>query len=106
LLCDLDGEVLEAGYCAVLLLSGETLVATPIDRRRLDSVSRRRTLDAARAIGLTVEVRAFTLAHARAADAIVLTSSLRGPHPGILPGGPPAEAAAALCVKLAAAEQL
>jgi para-aminobenzoate synthetase/4-amino-4-deoxychorismate lyase len=106
LLCDLDGEVLEAGYGAVLLLSGETLVATPIDRRRLDSVSRRRALDAARAIGLAVEVRAFTLAHAREADAIVLTSSLRGPHPGSLPGGPPADAAATVCSRLAAGEQL
>ncbi|MHB8690676.1 MAG: chorismate-binding protein [Solirubrobacteraceae bacterium] len=106
LLCDLDGEVLEAGYCAVLLLSGETLVATPIDRRRLDSVSRHWTLDAARAIGLTVDVRAFTLAHAREADAIVLTSSLRGPHPGSLSGGPTASAADAVCSRLSAAEQL
>jgi hypothetical protein len=41
------------------------------------------------------------LDEARQADAVLLSSSLRGPHPGLLPGGPPASAAAELCARLA-----
>src|SRR5581483_3117650 len=40
LICDLDGEVLEAGYASVLLMERGGLTAAPVDRRRLDSVSR------------------------------------------------------------------
>jgi para-aminobenzoate synthetase/4-amino-4-deoxychorismate lyase len=97
LFCDLDGQVLEAGYAAVLILEGETLVVPPLDGRLLPSVSRQRTLDAAPAAGLSVVLEPFTLDRARAASAVVLTSALRGPHPGALPGGPPAAAAKPVC---------
>jgi hypothetical protein len=35
----------------------------------------------------------------------VLTSSLRGPHPGLLEGGPSRAASEAICASLRAAEQ-
>jgi branched-subunit amino acid aminotransferase/4-amino-4-deoxychorismate lyase len=104
LICDLDGELLEAGYAAVLLVRDGTVLAPPIDRRRLDSVSRAAALAAAATRAMPVVVGPVSLADALAADAIVLTSSLRGPHPGVLEGGPPAEASAAACVWLAAEE--
>jgi para-aminobenzoate synthetase / 4-amino-4-deoxychorismate lyase len=101
LFCDLDGTVLEAGYAAVLIASGGGIIAPPIDGRILDSLSRRQLLDAARHASLPVSVRSFTLDEARQADAVLLSSSLRGPHPGLLPGGPPASSAAELCAQLA-----
>jgi para-aminobenzoate synthetase/4-amino-4-deoxychorismate lyase len=104
LLCDLDGEIQEAGYAAILLVRDGTVLAPPIDRRRLDSISRRAVLDGAAARGIPVVAARVTLSDALAADAIVLTSSLRGPHPGLLEGGPPAAASAAACVLLAAEE--
>jgi para-aminobenzoate synthetase/4-amino-4-deoxychorismate lyase len=99
--CDLDGTVLEAGYAAVLIASGGGIIAPPLDGRILDSLSRRRVLDAAGRASLPVSVRSFTLDEARQADAVLLSSSLRGPHPGLLPGGPPERAAAELCARLA-----
>jgi para-aminobenzoate synthetase/4-amino-4-deoxychorismate lyase len=82
LICDLDGTVLEAGYAAVLIETGGVLVAPPLDGRILPSVSREAALQAARHAGRPTAIRPFTLAELQAADAIVLTSSLRGPHPG------------------------
>ena len=43
----------------------------------------------------------ITLDDVRAAKAIILTSSLRGPHPGALEGAPAAPGAQALCEDLA-----
>jgi anthranilate/para-aminobenzoate synthase component I/branched-subunit amino acid aminotransferase/4-amino-4-deoxychorismate lyase len=99
LFCDLDGHVLEAGYAAVLIVERDVVVAPPLDGRILPSVSRRRALDDAVAAGLRVRVEPFTLARAAAADAIVLTSALRGPHPGVLAGGPPAAATDAVLAR-------
>jgi para-aminobenzoate synthetase/4-amino-4-deoxychorismate lyase len=100
LICDLDETVLEAGYAAVLLVLGDELIAPVEDGRLLPSLSRAKVMRAAPAAGLTTFTRPFTLADARAADAIILASSLRGPHPGILAGGPAAEAAAPICAAL------
>ena len=101
LFCDLDGTVLEAGYAAVLIASGGVIIAPPLDGRILDSLSRRRLLAAADQAGLAIEIRPFSLDEARAAEAVLLSSSLRGPHPGLLGGGPPASAAARICARLA-----
>jgi len=81
LFCDLDGTVLEAGYAAVLIVEGDRLIAPPLDGRILPSVSRQRLLETT---PLDVVIESFTLDRARSADAIVLTSALRGPHPGRL----------------------
>jgi para-aminobenzoate synthetase / 4-amino-4-deoxychorismate lyase len=105
LFCDLDGNVLEAGYAAVLILTRGAIIAPPLDGRILDSLSRRHLLDAARHASLPVSVRSFTVDEARQADAVLLSSSLRGPHPGLLPGGPPAGAAAEVCAQLSRAAQ-
>lgn len=83
LFCDLDGHVLEAGYAAFLIVEDGRLVAPPLDGRILPSTSRAR---------LDADEEPITLERARAADAIVLTSALRGPHAGVLAGGPPAAA--------------
>ena len=99
LLCDLDGHVLEAGYAALLIVEGDVVVAPPLDGRILPSVSRRRALDDAVAAGLRVCIEPVTLQRARAADAVVLTSALRGPHPGVLAGGPAAAASEAACAR-------
>jgi para-aminobenzoate synthetase / 4-amino-4-deoxychorismate lyase len=108
LFCDLDGSVLEAGYAAVLIASGGVIIAPPLDGRILASVSRRRLLDAARhaSLALAVAVRSFTLGEMRRADAVLLSSSLRGPHPGLLPGATPTRFAGTLCAQLAEAAEL
>jgi para-aminobenzoate synthetase/4-amino-4-deoxychorismate lyase len=100
LICELDGTVLEAGYAAVCIVRGGTLTAPPLDGRILPSISRAALLTAAPRAGLEVRLAGFDLAEARAADAILLCSSLRGPHPGLLPGGPGARRAAELCAAL------
>jgi para-aminobenzoate synthetase / 4-amino-4-deoxychorismate lyase len=99
LFCDLDGQVLEAGYAAVLIVEGDVVVAPPLDGRVLPSVSRLRALQLAPAAGLTVKIEPFTLQRARRAHAVVLTSALRGPHPGVLTGGPPVTASATICAR-------
>jgi para-aminobenzoate synthetase/4-amino-4-deoxychorismate lyase len=101
LVCDLDGSVLEAGYAAVLLASDGALIAPPLDGRLLASVSRDQALRAAHARGRSVVIARITLDDVRAAKAIILTSSLRGPHPGALEGAPAAPGAQALCEDLA-----
>jgi para-aminobenzoate synthetase/4-amino-4-deoxychorismate lyase len=101
LFCDLEGQVLEAGYAAVVIVEAGTLVVPPLDGRILPSVSRARLLRAAEACGLQVSVAPFTLERMRGAEAILLTSSLRGPHPGELPGGRGTKLAEELSTRLA-----
>jgi para-aminobenzoate synthetase/4-amino-4-deoxychorismate lyase len=83
LFCDLDGHVLEAGYAAVAIVEGDTLVVPPLDGRLLPSVSRERLLATT---DKTVVLEPITLKRARRADAILLTSALRGAHEAFLPG--------------------
>jgi para-aminobenzoate synthetase/4-amino-4-deoxychorismate lyase len=93
LICDTDGEVLEAGHAAVLIVERGVLIAPPLDERRLPSVSRAQLLARTPA-----RIERIDLDRVRGADALILTSALRGPHAGVLPGGPPtaaSEAAAA-----------
>lgn len=103
LFCDLDGHVLEAGHAAVLIVEGESVVAPPLDGRLLASLSRTAALRAARTAGLNTAIEPVSLDRALRADALVLTSALRGPHAGLLPGGPPARAAERVCGRLTAA---
>jgi para-aminobenzoate synthetase / 4-amino-4-deoxychorismate lyase len=102
LFCDLDGQVLEAGYAAVVIVEGGTLTSPPLDGRILPSVSRERLMNAAEACALEVSVAPFTLERMRAADAILLTSSLRGPHPGDLHGARGTQLALELSTRLGA----
>jgi para-aminobenzoate synthetase/4-amino-4-deoxychorismate lyase len=100
LICDLDGHLLEAGYAAVMIVHGGELIMPPLDGRQLPSISRTRIARMALEEGLTVRQAPITLTEARAADAVVLGSSLRGPHPGVLAGGPPPERSGAICARL------
>jgi para-aminobenzoate synthetase/4-amino-4-deoxychorismate lyase len=81
LFCDLDGTVLEAGYAAVAIVEGDQLVVPPLDGRLLPSVSRAAML---KDTNLRTVVEPFTLDRARGADAVLLTSALRGPHRAML----------------------
>jgi para-aminobenzoate synthetase/4-amino-4-deoxychorismate lyase len=81
LFCDLDGNVLEAGYAAVAIVEGNQLVVPPLDGRLLPSVSRAAML---KDTDLRAVVEPFTLNRARRADTVLLTSALRGPHRALL----------------------
>jgi para-aminobenzoate synthetase/4-amino-4-deoxychorismate lyase len=86
LFVDLDGAVLEAAHAAVALAVDGTLLLPPLDGRILPSISRAELVADARDSGCDVRVERFTLADIRAGHALILTSSLRGPHPGDLDG--------------------
>jgi branched-subunit amino acid aminotransferase/4-amino-4-deoxychorismate lyase len=101
LLVDLDGHVLEAAHAAILLVEDDYLVVPPLDDRALPSISRALTLAAT---PLPIAHEPITLQRAQRATALMLTSSLRGPHPGLLEGGPPAQAAAPWCDRLASGD--
>jgi para-aminobenzoate synthetase/4-amino-4-deoxychorismate lyase len=98
LLVDLDGHVLEAAHAGVLLVEDDRIVVPPQDGRALPSISQATVL---KATTLPISHEPVTLERARRAAALILTSALRGPHPGLLPGGQPAEAAARWCDRLA-----
>jgi para-aminobenzoate synthetase/4-amino-4-deoxychorismate lyase len=100
LFCDLDGSVLEAGHAAAMIILGRTLIAAPRDARTLPSISRGHVLRAARRIGIDTIVEPFDVDQALHADALILTSSLRGAHVGILPGVRLCPEAQALCDEL------
>jgi para-aminobenzoate synthetase/4-amino-4-deoxychorismate lyase len=100
LICDLDGQLLEAGYAAIMIVRGEELVMPPLDGRQLPSVSRMRIAWMALDEGLIVTQAPITLPEALRADAVLLGSSLRGPHPGVLAGGPSAQRSEAICLRL------
>jgi para-aminobenzoate synthetase / 4-amino-4-deoxychorismate lyase len=101
LICDIDGSVLEAGYAAVLLAIADSIVAPPLDGRLLASISRAHLLAFADQAGWNIEIRAITIQDLATADAIILTSSLRGPHPGRLEGHASALHAGTICAALA-----
>ncbi|MCW3005692.1 MAG: Chorismate binding-like protein [Solirubrobacterales bacterium] len=71
LIVDADGAVLEAAIANVWLLEGDTLITPPADGRLLPGVTRSRVL--AR-VGTCEEP--FDLQRLRAADAVLLTSSI------------------------------
>lgn len=59
-------------------------MGSPLDGRLLPSLSRGYLLRAAAGTGWRVRVASFSLEDVHRAVAIVLTSTLRGPHPGVL----------------------
>jgi para-aminobenzoate synthetase / 4-amino-4-deoxychorismate lyase len=100
LICDIDGTVLEVGYAALLLAIDNQLIAPPLDGRILPSISRQHTLRVAKAAGWRIAIHAITLTDLRTASAIILTSSLRGPHLGKLRGAPLPPQATKICAHL------
>jgi para-aminobenzoate synthetase / 4-amino-4-deoxychorismate lyase len=89
LLVDLDGDVLEAAHANLWIREGRTLVTPPLDGRLLPGTVRARLL-ADPPPGHTTREEPVTLERAAAADELLLSSSLRGLHPGALAGGPAA----------------
>ncbi|MGA8353852.1 MAG: chorismate-binding protein [Solirubrobacteraceae bacterium] len=73
LLIDSDGAVLEAASANVWVLEGETLITPPADGRLLPGVTRTRLL----ALGGAQEAE-ITLDRLKAADAVLLSSSIAG----------------------------
>lgn len=76
LLVDTAGSVLEAAWANVWLLQGRRLSTPPADGRLLAGVTRARLLALAPSLGLQASERPISLEEARAAPALVLTSSL------------------------------
>jgi para-aminobenzoate synthetase/4-amino-4-deoxychorismate lyase len=76
LLVDGDGALLEAAWANVWLLDGRHLSTPPADGRLLAGVTRARLLELAPSLGLETTERRISLKEARAAPAVVLTSSL------------------------------
>jgi para-aminobenzoate synthetase/4-amino-4-deoxychorismate lyase len=76
LLVDEDGSVLEAAWANVWLLEGRRLSTPPADGRLLAGVTRARLLELAPSLGLEAIQRHISLEEARAAPAVLLTSSL------------------------------
>lgn len=77
LICDDDGEVLEAAWANAWLLQGDHLRTAPADGRILPGVTRARLSALAPSLGLQVSQARLTLAEVRHAQAVFLTSSLR-----------------------------
>jgi para-aminobenzoate synthetase / 4-amino-4-deoxychorismate lyase len=100
LICDLDGSALETGYAAVLLAIADGIVAPPLDGRLLPSISRAHLLARAAQAGWHIDIRTITVQDLIGADAIILTSSLRGPHPGHLRGRSASLQARTICAAL------
>ena len=89
LIVDTDDTVLEAAWANVWILDGDTLITPPLDGRLLPGVTRARLLTLAPRLGLNVREEPITLARARAAGTLLLTSALRLAVPaGLSPDGP------------------
>jgi para-aminobenzoate synthetase / 4-amino-4-deoxychorismate lyase len=80
LLVDTDGQVLEAAHANVSLVVGQALITPPADGRILPGVTRAALLESVP----RARAEPFDLARMASADAIFLTSSIRGRHPGRL----------------------
>jgi hypothetical protein len=77
-LCDADGSVLEATWGNVVAIVGGAVCTPPLDGRILAGVTRRALLDEAVDLGLPVRVGRLDGAALADADAVLLTSAVRG----------------------------
>jgi para-aminobenzoate synthetase/4-amino-4-deoxychorismate lyase len=81
LIVDGDGHVLEAGRANVFLVLDGALVTPPADSRILPGTARAATIELARELGIEVAERPISLHEVRGAEAVFLTSSVRGLRP-------------------------
>lgn len=81
LLVGADDAVLEAGRANVFAVLDGALVTPPADGRILPGTARAATLELAAELGIAAAERPLTLADLRAADAVFLTSSVKGLRP-------------------------
>jgi para-aminobenzoate synthetase/4-amino-4-deoxychorismate lyase len=77
-LCDLDGSVLEATWANVFAVVDGTLCTPPLDGRILPGVTRRALLDEAIDLGAPIRIGPLALEQLLAAEAVLLTSAVRG----------------------------
>jgi para-aminobenzoate synthetase/4-amino-4-deoxychorismate lyase len=76
LIVDADGSVLEAAWANVWIVDGPRLITPPADGRLLPGVTRARLLEHAPSLGLAAIEQPIALEEARAAPALMLTSSV------------------------------
>lgn len=69
-------RVTEAAHSNVQIITGGKVITPPADNLILPGISRGRTIEICREIGIPVEIRPFTLDEMLSADEIFLTSSL------------------------------
>ena len=77
-LCDADGDVLEATWANVVAIVGGIVWTPPLDGRILPGVTRRALLDEAVDLGLPLRIARLPAEALATADAVVLTSAVRG----------------------------
>jgi para-aminobenzoate synthetase/4-amino-4-deoxychorismate lyase len=77
LICDDDGQVLEAGWANLWLLEEDRLRTAPADGRILPGVTRARLLALGPSMGLEASESPITWGDLQTAPAVFLTSSLR-----------------------------
>lgn len=99
LLVEPDGEVLETARGSVLAVEGGALVTPPCDGRILPGVTRAAVLGLARAAGIAVREERLGLDRLRAADELLVTSSIRLVQPAVVAR---AQAAGPMARRLAA----
>jgi para-aminobenzoate synthetase/4-amino-4-deoxychorismate lyase len=88
LIVDLDDELLEAAWGNVFVVERRRLITPPADGRLLPGITRTLLLEAAPSLRLEPREEPISLARARAAEALLLTSSLRHAVPASLDGDP------------------
>jgi para-aminobenzoate synthetase/4-amino-4-deoxychorismate lyase len=76
LIVDTNGDVLEAAWANVFVLTGDELATPPADGRLLPGVTRARLLARAPALGLHPVERPISIEEVRATPILILTSSL------------------------------
>lgn len=81
LLCEADGEVLEAGWANLFLLRGGVLSTPPADGRILPGVTRAAAIAIARGSGVDVRERRLRRGDLFEAEEVFLTASVRGVVP-------------------------
>lgn len=102
LIVDADGHVLESGRANVFIVIDGALATPPADSRILPGTTRAATIEIARELGIEVSERPLTLHDLRHADAIFLTSSVRGLRPARSLDGVELEGSTELVARLAA----
>ncbi|QDL91159.1 D-amino-acid transaminase [Paroceanicella profunda] len=84
-----DGTVTEASSATAHIVLGGTLITRPLSTAILHGITRASTLDLARAAGISVVERAFTLREAQLADEAFITSATNFVLPVISVDGRP-----------------
>jgi len=87
LIVDRDGDVLEAAWANIWIAEGELITTPAADGRLLPGVTRALLLECAPSLGLKTATEPISVARAREADAVFLTSSLRYAVTAAVEGG-------------------